>query len=197
MQFLKTKISSIIKKSIEWEYRQTLNKKLDNPNVELGQYVMFDDNFDLEFLGEDFSLQLGTRVIFKKYCGIIVCNGAKLVIKENVFFNKFCSINCLGNITIGSNTIFGEGVKLYDHNHSYQYKENQLEIARNDYSIGSINIGNNCWIGSNVTILKNVVIGDNVIIGADCLIYKSIPANTVVKNSQQLIGKEVGILPVS
>ena len=32
-----------------------------------------------------------------------------------------------------------------------------------------------------VTILNNVEIGDNVIVGANCLIYKSIPANSIVK----------------
>ena len=195
MQFLKRKIASLIKKSIEWEYRASLNIKLDNPNVEMGKYVMFDEDFDIQFLGERYKMRLGSRVNFKKYCGIILCENAELSIADNVFFNKFCSINCMGSITIGIDTIFGEGVKLYDHNHGYEYIGSQLKIARNDYSIGSISIGKNCWIGSNVTILKNVEIGDNVIIGADCLIYKSIPSNTVVKNSQHLIDKKVSVPP--
>ena len=88
----------------------------------------------------------------------------------------------MGSITIGKNTLFGEGVKLYDHNHKYHFNElKELKISRDEYKIGDITIGANCWIGSNVTILNNVEIGDNVIIGANNLIYKSIPSNTIVK----------------
>jgi acetyltransferase-like isoleucine patch superfamily enzyme len=67
-------------------------------------------------------------------------------------------------------------------NHKYGYNsENKLMTDRDDFKIGKIIIGNDCWIGSNVTILNNVDIGDNVIIGANNLIYKSIPSNTIVK----------------
>ena len=73
------------------------------------------------------------------------------------------------------------GVKIYDHNHSYKNINGVLKVDRDEFSIGKIFIGKNCWIGSNVTILNNVEIGDNTIIGAGCLIYKSIPANSIVK----------------
>lgn len=127
----------------------------------------------------------GKGVHFRKYCSIICSNNGQLTLGENVFFNNYCSINCLYKITIGENTIFGEGVKLYDHNH--QFKNKNINIADQGYSYGEINIGSNCWIGSNVTILKGVTIGDNVVIGANCLIYKSVPANTIVKNKTELI----------
>ena len=41
---------------------------------------------------------------------------------------------------------------------------------------------------SNVTILKGVTIGNNVVIGANCLIYKDIPDNSIVKlHSENII----------
>ncbi len=46
-------------------------------------------------------------------------NEAQLIIGDNVFMNNYCSINCLDEIEIGENTLFGEGVKLYDHNHQH------------------------------------------------------------------------------
>jgi len=128
-----------------------------------------------------YKLTIKPNVIFRQFCNILIYENAELVIEENVFFNNYCSINCLGKITIGSNTLFGEGVKLYDHNHLYHSENKALIVERDKHKIGTVRVGKNCWIGSNVTILNNVEIGDNVIIGANNLIYKSIPANVVVK----------------
>ncbi len=111
--------------------------------------------------------------------------GGHLTIGDNTFFNNDCSINCHGRITIGDNCLFGENVKIYDHNHIF--KDLETPISKQGYKVGEIAIGNNCWIGANTTILANVKIGDNVVIGANCLIYKSIPSNTVVKNKVDLI----------
>ncbi len=133
-------------------------------------------------------IDIAPEVFFRKFCNVLIYPNATLIIEEKVFFNNYCSINCLGRIEIGAKTVFGEGVKLYDHNHQYQYaKDCTLILGKDDYTIGTIKIGKNCWIGSNVTILNNVEIGDNVIIGAHCLIYKSIPANAVVKHKEELI----------
>lgn len=131
----------------------------------------------------EFHLNVGCR----SFCNFLVYPNAILIIHEGVYFNNYCSINCLGYIEIGKDTLFGEGVKLYDHNHKYHYQEEKLEIEKANFAIGKIVIGKNCWIGSNVTILKDVEIGDNVIIGANCLIHKSIASNSVVKHSEQLI----------
>lgn len=122
------------------------------------------------------------NVHFNEFCNLLVFGGSKLTIGKNVFFNNYCSINCLDEIEIGSDTMFGESVKLYDHNHAHS--EN---IKQGEYTTAPIIIGKNCWIGSNVTILKGVTIGDNVIIGAHNLIFKSVAGNTIVKSQQSYI----------
>lgn len=86
---------------------------------------------------------------------------------------------------IDDHCLFGENVKMYDHNHVYADRE--TPISKQGMRVGEIRIGRNCWIGSNTVILANVEIGDNVVIGANCLIYKSIPSNSVVKNKTELI----------
>lgn len=103
--------------------------------------------------------------------------GGKIVIKSGCFFNNYCSINSLEYIEIGEDCIFGENVKIYDHNHKYKKNE---KIKNSGYSTGKIIIGNNVWVGSNTVILKGVKIGDNVVIGANSVIYKDIPENSVV-----------------
>lgn len=118
---------------------------------------------------------------------ILVYDNAVLEIGNNVFLNNFCSVNCLHYIKIGDNTIFGENVKIYDHNHLYKKKKDGLRVSQSDFTMAPVIIGKNCWLGSNVTVLKGVTIGDNSIIGANSLIYKDIPVNSIVKNKSELI----------
>lgn len=146
-------------------------------------------NFVIEGIYD--SLIIEEKVQTKNYCNFLLYSGSSLVIRKNVFFNNYCSVNCLGTVIIGENTLFGEGVKIYDHNHEYHYENERLIVEQKKFSIGKVIIGKNCWIGSNVTILKDVEIGDNVIIGANNLIYKSIPPNVVVKaKTEQIINQE-------
>ncbi len=127
---------------------------------------------------------IGKHVTARENFRIRMGNSGQLIIRENCFFNNNCSINCLGTIEIGNNNQFGEGVLFYDHNHRYANKSEL--ISGQGYNVGTIRIGNNCWIGSNVVILKDVSIGDNVVIGAGCVIYKSISCESIVVNHQNL-----------
>ena len=91
----------------------------------------------------------------------------------------------MDNIFIDENTLIGEGVKFYDHNHKY----NSIEVSHKEFSTAPIVIGKGCWLGANVVILKGVTIGDNVIIGAGCVIHKDVPANSIIVNKQEQIIK--------
>lgn len=145
-----------------------------------GSYIGFRIKQDVKRITVD------SNVSCRRNCFFLVYQGATLFIGKGVSFNNHCSINCLDYVEIGENTIFGENVKIYDHNHSYTTNK-ELHVDKNKYNTGKISIGSNCWIGSNVTILKGVTIGNNVIIGAHCLVYKSIPSNSIVKYKQELL----------
>ncbi|MGY4384240.1 acetyltransferase-like isoleucine patch superfamily enzyme [Pedobacter sp. UYP24] len=133
---------------------------------------------------------ISSNVEMRRYCNVIVEENAQLIIEENVFLNNYCSINCHDRIRIGSNTIIGEGVKFYDHNHKYTLNPS-LDIFKDQFTKAEINIGSNCWIGSNVIILKGVIIGDNVIVGANCLIFKSIASNSIVRSKSELLINDI------
>lgn len=66
-------------------------------------------------------------------------------------------------------TIIGENFKVYDHN--LKYNDHSKLIKDQGFNLGEVNIG------------------DNSVIGANCLIYKSIPANTIVKNVSNLVSR--------
>lgn len=112
-----------------------------------------------------------------------------ITIGTGCFFNRYFSANAYEGIYIGDNCIFGENVKMYDHNHKYRDKGKL--IKNQGFTFSSINIGNNVWIGSNVVILKGVTIGDNSVIGAGCVIFKDVPSNCVVINSQAVNMKDI------
>ncbi|WP_143450139.1 acyltransferase, partial [Lactobacillus crispatus] len=89
------------------------------------------------------------------------------------------SIAVKDKVTIGDNTLFGENVKIYDHNH--RFNKINIPIEKQGYSVKAVTIGKHCWIGSNVVILKGVTIGDNCIIGAGCVVSENVPENTILK----------------
>lgn len=169
--FLRKKIFSELRK----------NKKSLIPNsTKIGNYTHC-------IISGSGTLLFHENIEIRNSCNFVVGKNAQLQIGENVFMNNYCSINCLENIEIGENTLFGEGVKLYDHNH--QYSANKIEHQA--FNTAPIKIGKNCWLGSNVVILKGVTIGDHVIIGAGCVVHKDIPSGTVVINKQEYLIKNL------
>lgn len=107
---------------------------------------------------------------------------------DNCFVNNNFSATSIERIEIGNDCIFGECVKIYDHNHKYTDKDSSVPIHSQGFSSKEVVIGNNCWIASNVTILAGVHIGDNCVIGANCLIYKDIATGAVMKHKEEFIG---------
>ena len=119
---------------------------------------------------------VGDGVMISNFASVFVQAGAELTLGDKVFFNEHCCIRCQHKITVGKATIFGDGVKLYDHNHEY----NNYYVAPVSFRKKAITIGDNCWIGANSVILSGVTVGNNVIIGAGCVIRKDIPENSIV-----------------
>lgn len=138
--------------------------------------------------GFKFYLYSGSLITFagKVSCrrNFFVMNKGEIIIGKNIFFNNDCSINCLEKIIIGNDCLFGENVKIYDHDHVFD----SLKLIRNlEYKVSPVKIGNNCWIGSNVVILKGTEIGDNVVIGAGTVVKGKIKSNTIYYNENKKI----------
>lgn len=140
--------------------------------------------FSYQFWGR---LTVGEHITFRKGFSLMIDKNGEVIIGNNVFFNNYCSINANERITIGDGTLFGENVKVYDHNHCY--KDVDIPIKEQGFTTAPVSIGKHCWIGSNVVILKGVTIGDNCVIGAGCVVYKDVPSGTIVVNKQDLLYK--------
>lgn len=130
----------------------------------------------------------GKKTTFRKRFNLAIDGKGVVKIGSNCFFNNDCSINAQEYIEIGDNSLFGEGVKIYDHNHVF--KDKQMMIKDQGYKSSSVKIGSNCWICSNVIILKGVTIGDNCVIGAGCIVTSDVEDGSIIKMKQTFLEYE-------
>lgn len=87
-------------------------------------------------------------------------------------------------ISIGNNVTISTGVKFVTHDNSaIKIFENGTDI------IGSIEIGNNCFIGMNSIILPGVKLANNTIVGSGSVVTKSclIEGKIIVGNPARVV----------
>lgn len=124
------------------------------------------------------NMHFGRGVTFRKGFTLLLDRGGQVYIGDGVFFNNGCSVIAMESVSIGAHTLFGENVKIYDHNHCFAARKRL--IKEQGYSTSSVHIGEDCWIGSNTVILRHADIGDHCVIGAGCVINGPVPAGTIV-----------------
>lgn len=124
----------------------------------------------------------GTGTTFRSGFHLMIGRQGQVRIGDHCFFNHDCSINCLDQVEIGPGTIFGEGVRIYDHNH--RFSDATTPIKEQGYVTSPVQIGSHCWIGSNVVILRRARIGDHCVIGAGCVVNGIVADNTIVSFTQ-------------
>lgn len=117
----------------------------------------------------------------------LTSNGGRLVIGNNVFFNRYCIVVCMESIEIGDNCIFGPGICIYDHDHKFDYDGVKNEY----YNKSPIIIGKNCWIGANAVILRGSHVGEGCVIGAGTVVSGHIPPHSLVTGSRENIIKPI------
>lgn len=101
----------------------------------------------------------------------------KIVIGNDNFFNRNLFIDACGKVEIGNGNMFGPDVYITDSNHKYKEGISSRDLPM---SIGTVVIGNNCWIGAKSVILKDVELGDNCVVAAGAVVTKSFPAGSVI-----------------
>lgn len=149
------------------------------PQLEIKRLnVNFEDFPNIMIEGNVNKLKIGGGSYFRGKSSFYLGDKAKIIIGQHVFFNRGCSLNAMEGIEIGNDCLFGEDVKIYDHNHKFRKKEER--INNQGYTKELIEIGDSCWIGSNVIILKGSIIGNNCVIAAGVIIRNKIPDNTLI-----------------
>ena len=119
---------------------------------------------------------------FPARCTLVAADGGHIRIADNVGMSQTALCAVGADITIGSHTLLGGGVKIYSSDfHSLNYQD------RRDYKIADkenrrsapVAVGSDCFIGAGSIILKGVTIGDRTVIAAGSVVTKSIPADCI------------------
>lgn len=121
-------------------------------------------------------ISIGKNLRFRKRLRINIDVNGQLKIGDNVFFNNDCSINVHKAVIIGNNNLFGENVKIYDHNHVFNDRSNRMKET---FKTKEIIIGNDNWFASNVIVLSKARIGNNNVFGANTIINEEYGSNTI------------------
>ena len=129
------------------------------------------------------NIKIGKGVTFRKGFIINMTKNGVLKIGDNCGFNNYCSINCHEKIIIGNDNIFGENVKIYDHNHIFNDKN--IDFKRK-FKTNEVKIGNFNWIGSNVIILSKSELKDRNVVGANVVLNSKFDSENLIKGDNKI-----------
>lgn len=115
-------------------------------------------------------------------------DGVRIEIGNYNYFNRNVTLDACGLIKIGNHNMIGPNTYITDSNHTM---ERDRWVGECPMNVGTVVVGDGCWIGSNVTILRNVTLGDRCIVAAGTVLSQSFPANSVVGgNPARLIRRQ-------
>jgi acetyltransferase-like isoleucine patch superfamily enzyme len=116
----------------------------------------------------------GDNVFLNEYIWISFGDKGELVIEDDVYIGRFCTMSISGRVTIKKNALISDRVFIGDCNHGY--KDLSLPIIEQEVIFsGTVEIGEGCWIGIGVCILPGVSIGKNSVIGANSVVTHNVP----------------------
>ena len=141
-----------------------LKNVINNPNINIGDYTMYND-----FVNEPTMFEKN-NVLYH-----YPINNDKLII------GKFCSIACGARFLFNSANHNMSSLSTYPFPLFFEEwnlkKENVTESWNNK---GDIVIGNDVWIGYEAVIMAGVTVGDGAIIGTRAVVTKDVPPYTIV-----------------
>ena len=103
-------------------------------------------------------------------------DGIRIRIGDRNYFNRNVMIDACGLIEIGSQNMFGPDVYITDSNHHFGPG---LSPSEKPMQVGTVKIGNRCWIGARAIILKDVELGDGCVVAAGAVVTRSVPPGAV------------------
>ena len=171
------------------EFKMIIYKILYGKKLNYSFFSKFSNNFSIRLFDKG-AFKSGRNVVIRGGVTIRCNNNGCIVIADDVGLNNNCLLNSMDSIYIGSHTIIGQDVKMYDHDHNYKIEGNRRYTG---FKTAPIVIGKNVWIGSGCTILRGTTIGDNCVIAAGTVLKGDIPDGMIVYNKSKLVVKPISV----
>lgn len=125
--------------------------------------------------GRDAVIEFGEKCVIDRFM-TIECHG-QLSVGARTILGHHCTIASHRSIRIGNDCLIAEMVSIRDHDHRFGRLD--MPTREQGMTCAPVKIGNNVWLGAKVTVVKGVTIGDNVVVGANAVVTRDIPANAV------------------
>jgi acetyltransferase-like isoleucine patch superfamily enzyme len=144
--------------------------------------------------------------------GRVICRGllrterfgqGKILIHSEVYIGDDSLISCSNLVEIGSHTLIGHGVHIFDndtHPVDWQARLNDWKAIvdgqkdlKPEIASSPVLIGQHVWIGFNSMILKGVNIGNGSVVAAGSVVTKDVPENVIVGGNPAQIIKSIDI----
>ncbi len=103
--------------------------------------------------------------------------GIRIRIGNSNYFNRNLMIDACCSVEIGDHNMVGPDVYITDSNHQIRDGFGPGELPM---SMGTVVIGNRCWIGAKAVILKGVKLGDGCVVAAGAVVTRSVGPGEVV-----------------
>lgn len=151
-------------------------------NLSVGRTVILEEDVLIDALsrkmnriGDNVTIRRGTII---ECTGVLRELGEGLTIGNNVGISQNCFIQVRGEISIGSNVMFGPGVTIFSENH--RHDELGAPMISQPTIRKGIRILDDVWIGGGAIILDGVTIGTGSIIAAGSVVTHDVPSRGIV-----------------
>lgn len=141
-----------------------LKNVISNPNIEVGDYTMYND-----FVHDPIDFEKNNVLYHYP------------VNKDKLKIGKFCSVACGAKFLFTSANHTMKSLSAYPFPIFFEeWGLDGKDISNAWDNRGDIVIGNDVWIGYEAVILSGVTIGDGAIIGTRAVVTKDVPPYTIV-----------------
>jgi acetyltransferase-like isoleucine patch superfamily enzyme len=125
------------------------------------------------------------------YQGVRLDGVAKISVGDRVRIGVDNHFQAAGGLSIGHDTIFGPGVKIWTINHRYDSVDRP--IVEQGWNFRAVSIGAHCWIGAHVFIQPGVEIPDGCIVSAGTVVgvKRYAPYSIVAGHPARVIGNRL------
>jgi acetyltransferase-like isoleucine patch superfamily enzyme len=111
------------------------------------------------------------RLIPPVYCD----QGVNIRLGRNVFINQGCTLNDIGDITIGDEVFIGPRVSLITSGHPVD-----PALRRRQIVAAPIVIERGVWLCTGATVLHGVTVGEDSVVAAGAVVARDVPSGVVV-----------------